>query len=126
PFSLDGKIGPIENHLQITTQLPVEIRLLAVDQTYRNNARIFFGLAQALIRYCLKCGYDLAVISGTTRQTQLYEQLGFKKFAYLTGTGDALFQPMYLTKETFEAGVAGRLLKEPLNYLPGPATINSK
>ena len=31
---------------------------------------------------------------------------------------------MYLTKETFEAGVAGRISKPLVNFLPGPATIS--
>ncbi|MBS4179221.1 aminotransferase class V-fold PLP-dependent enzyme [Lederbergia citrea] len=122
PFSLDSKIGNVENHLPVEVENPCEVRLLAVDAAYRNG-RAFLGLVQALIRFCLKLGYDAALISGTTREQKLYEQMGFKPFAYLTGNEDAAFQPMYLTKETFDAGIAGRLLKEQVNFLPGPATI---
>jgi len=123
PFSLDGKIGEVEQHLPVAVENPCEIRLLAVDPDYRNG-RAFLGLAQALIRYCLKLGYDAALISGTTREQKLYGQLGFQPFAYLTGDDKAAFQPMYLTKATFDEGIAGRILKEQINFLPGPATIS--
>ncbi|MBO0589331.1 aminotransferase class V-fold PLP-dependent enzyme [Sporosarcina sp. E16_8] len=123
PFSLDGKIGPVEHQLPFQAKNPVEIRLLAIEQDYRNG-RAFLGLAQALVQYCLKAGYDAALISGTVREQKLYGQLGFSPFAQLTGTADAAFQPMYLTKETFEAGVAGRISKPLVNFLPGPATIS--
>ena len=123
PFSLDGKIGEVEKHLPVTVENPVEIRLLAVEKRYRNG-RAFLGLAQALVRYCLKVGYDAALISGTVRELKLYGQLGFLPFAYMTGTEEAAFQPMYLTKKTFDAGVAGRITKPPINFLPGPATVS--
>ena len=123
PFSLDGKIGPVEHQLPFQAKNPVEIRLLAIEQDYRNG-RAFLGLAQALVQYCLKAGYDAALISGTVREQKLYGQLGFLPFAQLTGTAEAAFQPMYLTKETFEAGVAGRISKPLVNFLPGPATIS--
>lgn len=123
PFSLDGKIGPVEHQLPFQAKKPVEIRLLAIEKDYRNG-RAFLGLAQALVQYCLKAGYDAALISGTVREQKLYGQLGFLPFAQLTGTAEAAFQPMYLTKETFEAGVAGRISKPLVNFLPGPASIS--
>ncbi|MCG7335244.1 aminotransferase class V-fold PLP-dependent enzyme [Sporosarcina sp. ACRSM] len=122
PFSLDGKIGLVEKQLPMQVENPVEIRLLAIEPAYRNG-RAFLGLTQALVQYCLKAGYDAALISGTVREQKLYGQLGFRPFAQLTGTADAAFQPMYLTKETFEAGIAGRISKPSVNFLPGPATI---
>lgn len=125
PFSLDGKIGEVEQHLPFQAKRPVEIRLLAIEQKYRNG-RAFLGIAQALIRYCLRMGYDAALISGTVREKKLYGQLGFLPFAELTGTREAGFQPMYLTKETFESTVAGRLSKPHINFLPGPATISEE
>lgn len=122
PFSLDQKIGKVEEHLPVQVENLCEIRLLAVDPAYRNG-RVFVGLTQALIRYCLKMGYDAAIISGTTRQQKLYKHLGFQPFAYLTGNEKAAFQPMYLTKAIFEASDIGKILKEPVNFMPGPATI---
>lgn len=76
PFSLDAKIGLVEHHLPVEITNPVEIRLLAIERAYRNG-RAFLGLAQALVRYCLKVGYDAALISGTVREQKLYGQLGF-------------------------------------------------
>ena len=125
PFSLDGKIGPVEQQLPFQAENLVEIRLLAIERAYRNG-RAFLGLAQALVRYCLKAGYEAALISGTVREQKLYGQLGFLPFAQLTGTEEAAFQPMYLTRETFEAGVAGRISKPYVNFLPGPAMISEE
>ncbi|MCJ7840827.1 aminotransferase class V-fold PLP-dependent enzyme [Lederbergia sp. NSJ-179] len=125
PFSLDQKIGEVEQHLPVQVQSLCEIRLLAVDKAHRNG-RVFVGLAQALIRFCLKMGYDAAIISGTTRQQKLYQHLGFQPFAYLTGDEKAAFQPMYLTKAIFEQSASGKLLKEPMNFIPGPATITDE
>ena len=125
PFSLDGKIGSVEKHLPFTIENPVEIRLLAIEKNYRNG-RPFLGLAQALVQYCLKMGYDIAFISGTVREQKLYGQLGFMPFAHMTGASEAAFQPMYLTRETFDAGIAGRLSKPQINFLPGPATISDE
>jgi aspartate aminotransferase-like enzyme len=122
PFSLDNKLGNFENYLPISASKPCEIRLLAVEKEFRQG-KVFFGLAQLLARYCLKEGYDIAVISGTTREEKLYNQLGFQPFASKIGTAEALYQPMYLTKETFDESLAGRLLVETVNFLPGPLLI---
>lgn len=123
PFSLDAKIGRVENQLPFEANNLVEIRLLAIEKKYRNG-RLFLGLAQALIRHCLKEGYDAALISGTMREQKLYKQLGFMPFATLTGNEHAAFQPMYLTQKTFEEYVGQRLAKPSLNFLPGPATVS--
>jgi len=124
PFSLDHKLSNLDEQLPVKPNSPCEIRLLAVEEEYRNNGRIFFGLAQLMSNYCLKEGYDVALISGTTRQEKLYRQLGFKPFASLTGTSTASFWPMYLTKQTFDESLAGRILKEPVSFLPGPTKIS--
>nr|WP_263324769.1 aminotransferase class V-fold PLP-dependent enzyme [Neobacillus sp. Marseille-Q6967] len=125
PFSLDRKIGSVEGSLDFEVKQPCEVRLLAVKKEYRNG-RVFLGLVQFLIKYCLKKGYDIAFISGTTRQLKLYGQMGFQPFAQLTGTGEALFQPMYLTKDTFDKSVAGRLLPLEISFLPGPVQVSKK
>ena len=82
--------------------------------------------AQHLARFCLQHKYDLAVISGTTRQLKLYKQMGFVPFARLVGTEDALYQPMYLTKDTYKASLAGRLQPRPLSFLPGPVPVSEE
>ncbi len=82
PFSLDRKIGAVEDSLPVAVNYPCEVRLMAVKKEFRNG-RVFLGMAQFLIKYCLKKGYDVAVISGTTRQLKLYGQMGFRPFAQL-------------------------------------------
>jgi aspartate aminotransferase-like enzyme len=125
PFSLDRKIGPVEQSLSFPVNSPCEVRLLSVKKEYRNG-RVFLGLAQFLIKYCIKKGYDIAFISGTVRQLKLYGQLGFLPFAQLTGSDEALFQPMYLTKKTFDESIAGRILPPTIPFLPGPVQISNK
>ena len=44
----------------------------------------------------------------------------------LTGTDEALFQPMYLTKKTFDESIAGRILPPTIPFLPGPVQISEK
>jgi len=63
PFSLDKKIGSVEDHLPFEVKFLCEIRLLAVEAKNRNG-RVFLGLSQLLAKFCLKQGYDAAVMSG--------------------------------------------------------------
>jgi hypothetical protein len=102
PFSLDGKLENLDSYLPPGRSC-CELRLLAVDPSYRYG-RVFRGLCRLVIEYCKRQGYDLALISGTTRQQKLYQHLGFVPFGPLVGTPDALFQPMYLTMERLEVG----------------------
>lgn len=101
PFSLDQKLTRLDDHLPPGRSV-CEIRLLAVEKNFRMG-QVSLGLLKYAGDYCTKQGYDMAVISGTTRQQKLYKHLGFVPFGPLVGTGEALFQPMYLTREAFEA-----------------------
>ncbi|MBS4172574.1 aminotransferase class V-fold PLP-dependent enzyme [Bacillus sp. FJAT-49736] len=125
PFSLDKKLGRIENYLDQAFERPCEIRLLSVKQKYRNG-RVFASLTGALIRYCLHKGYDIAFISGTTRQSRLYKHIGFESFAHLVGHEDVLFQPMYLTKDMFFQKEHLRSLSFIHTFLPGPVMVDNK
>ncbi len=126
PFSLDHKLGNLDAYLPRGRSV-CEIRLLSIERSHRNGV-IFRGLLGLLVQYCKRQGYDLAIISGTVRQQKLYEHLGFVPFGPLVGTPDAVFQPMYLTREAFEQRVKpfSRFLATPaiaqpaLNLLPGP------
>lgn len=100
PFSLDSKLQNLDSYLP-SERSCCELRLLAVEPSYRRG-RVFRGLGMLVIAYCKRQGYDLALISGTTRQEKLYRHLGFVPFGPLVGTPEALFQPMYLTLERFE------------------------
>jgi hypothetical protein len=101
PFSLDQKLADLDSYLPPGRSV-CEVRLLAVEKEFRTG-QVFPGLLLFLWRYGIQQGYDLAIISGTTRQLKLYRHLGFTPFGPLVGTGTTLFQPMYMTKETFEA-----------------------
>jgi hypothetical protein len=99
PFSLDNKLENLDAFLPAGRKL-CELRLLAVEKKYRNGW-VFWGMGKQLAEHCLKLGYDLALISGTTRQQKLYRHLGFVPFGPLVGQPGAQFQPMYLSLETF-------------------------
>jgi aspartate aminotransferase-like enzyme len=128
PFSLDKKLGG-----QLEAYLPpghhmLEVRLLSVEKEYRNGF-VFSRLVGLLAQHFKDLGYDLAIISGTVRQKRLYKHLGFVPFGPLVGTGDAQFQPMYLTLEKFlqmaealspPSDAVERILA---SYLPGPVDV---
>jgi len=124
PFSIDEKIGKVEQYLskEISTKL-CEIRLLAVKKAYRTG-RVLLKLTQALTAFAYEKGYSAAVISGTTREEKLYKQMGFTQFAPATGTEDALFLPMVLTRQQFEKSLQQRLAKECHTFYPGPVKQN--
>jgi aspartate aminotransferase-like enzyme/GNAT superfamily N-acetyltransferase len=129
PFSLDAKVPGLDRHLPAGRR-PIEGRLLAVLPAFRRTA-VFVALFEQAVRHCGAIGYDLAVISGTTRQLRLYEHLGFIPFGPLVGTPEAPYQPMYLTLEAFgrtarkspafRGALVDRSSAPPLlNLLPGP------
>lgn len=95
PFSLDQKLPNLDSWLPANRR-PCEIRLLAVRPGWRNRD-VLPGLLRFLAAYCQDRGYDVLVMSGTTRQARLYEHIGFVPFGPPVGSNDALFQPMYLT-----------------------------
>lgn len=133
PFSLDNKLEDLDAYFPEGRSI-CEIRLLAVEKEYRNG-RVFLGLANHLIDYCIKNGYDMAIISGTTRERKLYKHLGFESFGPLVGKSEALYQPMYLTREKFEKNetmykrlnaLPEKARKQPISFLPGPVNLDQK
>ncbi|MES9990660.1 MAG: aminotransferase class V-fold PLP-dependent enzyme [Candidatus Thiodiazotropha sp.] len=131
PFSLDQKLDNLAEYLPPFNAI-CEIRLLAVKKEHRRTA-IFGGILKHAFAWGIHQGYDLAVISGTTRQLKLYIHLGFKPFGPLVGDRDALFQPMYLDftnavslkrqSKLFQIKRNTALEHLCFNYLPGPVTI---
>src|SRR5688572_14162159 len=99
PFSLDSKVPDLDAHLPAGHQV-LEVRLLSVEREFRNGF-VFSRLVGLLAQHFKDQGFDMAIISGTTRQQRLYKHLGFVPFGPVVGTGDAQFQPMYLTLEKF-------------------------
>lgn len=132
PFSLDQKLPELDSHLP-KGRTVCEIRLLAIDKQFRGSrgGQVLSGLLALLWQHGVEKGYDLAIISGTMRQLRLYQHLGFVPFGPLVGTGDAQFQPMYVTLETFEVTAREFLRSSPaksfqpsaVNFLPGPVAI---
>src|SRR5437660_6332207 len=129
PFSLDQKVENLDSYLPNGRKL-CEIRLLAVEKKFR-GAQVLQGILALLWQHGIEKGYDLAIISGTPRQFRLYQHLGFVPFGPVVGSGEAQFQPMYVTLETFEATARDFLRSSPsrafqpsaVNFLPGPVTV---
>ncbi|HEX7063647.1 MAG TPA: GNAT family N-acetyltransferase [Bacillales bacterium] len=142
PFSLDEKLEDLDSYFPDGRSI-CEVRLLAVEKEYRNG-RVFVGLMRKLIQYCVNEGYDMAIISGTTREQKLYKHLGFVPFGPLVGTEEASFQPMYLTREKFdrkeamfrrleafpvtETGEAEKIEQpsKAISFLPGPVNLGEE
>jgi len=132
PFSLDQKLPNLDAHLPAGRTI-CEIRLLAIEKKFRGarSGQILQGILALLWQHGVERGYDLAIISGTTRQAKLYQHLGFVPFGPLVGGGEAQFQPMYVTLETFEVTAREFLRSSParsfhpsaVNFLPGPVAI---
>jgi aspartate aminotransferase-like enzyme len=129
PFSLDQKLPNLDSYLPPGRSI-CELRLLAVDKSDRTS-RLLPALLEYVWRHCRRQGYDLALISGITRQLPLYRHIGFVPFGPLVGTPEAQFQPMMLTLERFaprvprlfrSAAVARRAPS--VNFLPGPVAIH--
>ncbi|MFZ0828385.1 MAG: aminotransferase class V-fold PLP-dependent enzyme [Verrucomicrobiia bacterium] len=132
PFSLDQKLPQLDSFLPPGRTI-CEIRLLAIEKKFRGarGGQVLQGILALLWQLGVEKGYDLAIISGTTRQAKLYQHLGFVPFGPLVGSGDAQFQPMYVTLETFEVTAREFLRASParsfqpgaVNFLPGPVAV---
>ena len=131
PLSLDGKLADLESYLPPFKRI-LEYRLLAVKQQHRNTA-IFSGIMKKSFDLAISGDYDIAVISGTTRQARLYKHLGFKPFGPLVGKQDALYQPMYIDvggaielkkqSQILQPKKGSKMEQLLFNYLPGPVSI---
>lgn len=131
PLSLDEKLENIETYLPPFKSI-LEYRLLAVKKEHRNSA-IFTGIMKKSFDMAIQGGHDIAVISGTTRQTRLYKHLGFKPFGPLVGKQDALYQPMYIDiggaielkkqSQILQPKKGSEMERLLFNYLPGPVSI---
>jgi aspartate aminotransferase-like enzyme len=127
PFSLDQKLPNLDSYLP-PGRRACEIRLLAVKKEFRHS-QVFRGIIALMWQFGAEHGYNMGIISGTTRQQKLYRHLGFVPFGPVVGKGDAMFQPMYLTLEGFErkAEEFFRLptrIAGPASFLPGPVSIH--
>src|SRR5713101_2130961 len=83
PFSLDQKLENLDSYLPSARNI-CEVRLLAVERKFRSG-QVLQGILALLWQHGVEQGYDLAIISGTTRQQKLYRHLGFIPFGPLVG-----------------------------------------
>ena len=128
PFSLDKKVPDLDSYVPKGYKV-LEVRLLSVEKQYRNGY-VFSRVVGLISQHFKDQGYDLAVISATTRQLRLYKHLGFVPIGPLVGTDDARFQPMYVTLEKFIQ--MAQALTPPneafekilVSYLPGPVDVH--
>lgn len=126
PFSLDAKLADLDAYLP-EHQRAMEVRLLAVAPDWR-KASVFARLAGVLGREFRDQGCDLALISGTTRELKLYAHLGFQPFGPRVGSGEAVYQPMWLRLPDYAERVAHLELsagEEPASFLPGPVCLSA-
>jgi len=126
PFSLDRKIDKLDSHLPPHTKV-VEVRLLAVAATHRKRA-VFARLAGVLALHFPNGGCDLAIISGTVRQLPLYRHLGLEPFGPCVGSGDAIYQPMFMTLERFKSNSGALLVRrgsQAISLLPRPVDMEA-
>ncbi|MCC6694527.1 MAG: aminotransferase class V-fold PLP-dependent enzyme [Candidatus Hydrogenedentes bacterium] len=129
PFSLDYKLDDLNAYLPRHRKV-CEIRLLSVEPKYRRG-HVLNGLLNALGRYAVEKGYDLAVMSGLEAQQKLYRHLGWIPFGPKVGTTGARYQPMYLTLEAFATQARAALDRNAqartiVNLLPGPVTMDRR
>lgn len=132
PFSLDRKLPGLDSYLPPSRSL-CELRLLSVRKE-RRYRKVLLGLFTSLASYCEEKKYDLAVISANVAQGKLYRNLGFVPFGPEVGSGGAMYQPMYLTPESYyRMKDSTKLLSRmnagtpvsgnQMNLLPGPVDV---
>ena len=128
PFSLDDKVAELDSYLPRGAAV-CEFRLLAVEPEYRKPG-VFARLLRFAVGEGIKRGHNLAVASGTVRQTRLYARMGFVPFAEPVGPIEASYQPMYLTLSTVQKlfarlGAPCEELPPPVSFMPGPVEISA-
>ncbi len=130
PFSLDQKLGRLEDYLpQAEGARICEIRLLAVRPNLRRT-RVLPGLLTMMARYCQEGGYDYVVMSGRVSQQPLYRHIGFIPFGPVVGDDAAPYQPMYRPVGNVGVEFAGKFHEEvsappddPVILTPGPVAM---
>ena len=130
PFSLDQKLGRLEDHLpQAEGSRVCEIRLLAVRPDLRRT-RVLPGLLTMMARYCQDGGYDFVVMSGRVSQQRLYRHIGFIPFGPVVGDDAAPYQPMYRPVGNVGVEFAGKFHEQvaappdnPVILTPGPVAM---
>ena len=124
PFSLDMKIADLDSYLPKANSI-CEVRLLSVQKQYRNGV-VLLGLLKEVLNYMNENEYDMLIISGILKQEKLYRHLGFIPFGPTVGSGEAIFQPMYITWDTCKVSNILDIKRKSTSFLPGPVEISEK
>jgi aspartate aminotransferase-like enzyme/N-acyl-L-homoserine lactone synthetase len=136
PFSVAERL-PDPAVLKQPGMRPLEVRLLAIEPSERNNIDLFFGLMYFIYEHARKNGYTHLFISAYSERLNLYEKLGFAALGPAVTCGAAAFVPMMLkldkmplkalrVKQRWLAHVDKTMQREfePICLLPGPVTIS--
>ena len=131
PFSLDEKLGDLDNYLPAEGKV-CEVRLLAIARD-RRRGMVLPRLLRALWRLGGRRGYDTAVLSAYASRVSLYERLGCEAFGPRVLREGIEFQPMMATRRRFAEALAGLARNERaaaraprgFNFLPGPVTLEA-
>jgi len=140
PFSVEKRL-PDSASLEALGGPLFEVRLLALEPDSRHSM-ILGCLLWELYRYASKRGYSHAVISGITRNLEMYERIGFQALGPAVGSGDASFVPMalslqnppkhlerhtkaFLAREARQARQARTTGPPLINLMPGPVEISA-
>ncbi len=127
PFSLDTKLDDLDSYLPDGRRL-VEIRLLSIQPKARSG-KVLAGLLNLLIDINRSKNWDMALISGTTRQQKLYRHIGFQPFGPLVGSEEARYQPMSISLDDFQQHTRSTLRHTARTvehrFLPGPVQVTT-
>lgn len=97
PFSVETRLA----HARVLEGWPrplCEVRLLAVEKSYRNTA-VFAGLLASLLEEVRAAGAATLLISGVEQRVEMYKRLGFRALGPAVPQGAARFVPMALRLE---------------------------
>lgn len=106
PFSVESRL-PSPDVLDELPQPLCEVRLLAVERSYRNTT-VFAGLLARLLKELRAVGAATVLISGVEGRVEMYERMGFRALGPAVPHGAARFVPMALRLD----GLPERIEKE--------------
>ncbi|MEJ5367365.1 MAG: GNAT family N-acetyltransferase [Bryobacteraceae bacterium] len=106
PFSVESRLAD-PGILDTLPQPLCEVRLLAVERSYRNTT-VFAGLLARLLSELRAAGAATVLISGVEERVGMYERMGFRALGPAVPQGAARFVPMALRLD----GLPERIEKE--------------
>lgn len=96
------RLATITEDLRDNLYKTVEIRLLAIKPEHRGQG-LYNHLILFVLQYCDQHNIERIIISGIANKVPLYEYMGFKTISEPVAEGKAVYYPMLLTRQQFEA-----------------------